>query len=129
MYPLEFHFIHTDSEGRIAVLAIFAEIGKENSEYNKLIESFSKMTPSATLANIDMSALIPSERSSWQYKGSMTTPPCNQNIVWNVFNHTVELSVRQVKAFRSLYPMNARPVQPLNGRNLGPVVDTIPISH
>jgi carbonic anhydrase len=30
----------------------------------------------------------------------------------------VQLSLEQVAAFAKVYPMNARPIQPLNGREL-----------
>jgi carbonic anhydrase len=35
---------------------------------------------------------------------------------WQVLKQPMELSPQQIAAFRALYPMNARPVQPLNGR-------------
>jgi carbonic anhydrase len=35
---------------------------------------------------------------------------------WQVLKQPAELSTGQIAAFRRLYRMNARPVQPLNGR-------------
>lgn len=56
--------------------------------------------------------------NSGKGQGSLTTPPCNEEVSWQVLKQPVELSKAQLQAFRRLYPMNARPVQPLNGRTL-----------
>jgi carbonic anhydrase len=37
---------------------------------------------------------------------------------WQVLKQPVELSPQQIAAFHKLYKMNARPVQPLNGRTV-----------
>jgi carbonic anhydrase len=50
--------------------------------------------------------------------GSLTTPPCSEEVRWHVLKTPVEVSKDQLKAFTKLYKMNARPVQPLNGRKV-----------
>ncbi len=50
--------------------------------------------------------------------GSLTTPPCSEDVRWQVLKTPVTLSAAQLAAFRKLYKMNARPVQPLNGRKV-----------
>jgi carbonic anhydrase len=39
-------------------------------------------------------------------------------VTWYVLKTPAQLSSEQVAAFAKVYPMNARPVQPLNGREL-----------
>jgi len=39
-------------------------------------------------------------------------------VAWQVLKEPVELSKAQIDSFRKLYKMNARPVQPLNGRKV-----------
>jgi carbonic anhydrase len=46
----------------------------------------------------------------------LTTPPCSEGVRWHIAKQPVEVSAAQLAAFRTLYRMNARPVQPLNGR-------------
>lgn len=49
--------------------------------------------------------------------GSLTTPR-SEGAHWQLIKQRLELSKAQLEAFRKLYPMNARPVQPLHGRKV-----------
>jgi len=78
----------------------------------------------------DPKSLIPVSHEYWTYEGSMTTPPCNECVVWTVFRQAIPISSRQLDAFRSLFAVsvedsernpqriinNVRPPQSLNGR-------------
>lgn len=59
---------------------------------------------------------IATRRGYYGYTGSLTTPPCSEGVRWHILKQPVEVSPVQLAAFRKLYRMNARPVQPLNGR-------------
>ncbi|XP_033628377.1 carbonic anhydrase 2-like [Asterias rubens] len=75
--------------------------------------------------------ILPSNLSSfYRYSGSLTTPTCNEVVVWNVFTNPILISQAQMDMFRSLnknelgdavnetYADTFRPVQPLNGRTV-----------
>lgn len=62
--------------------------------------------------------LLPAERRYFRYYGSLTTPPCSERVVWSVFTQPIEASSQQIDKFAAMFPMNARPVQPLNRRHL-----------
>jgi carbonic anhydrase len=48
--------------------------------------------------------------------GSLTTPPCTENVLWMVMKQPLPISPEQIAIFSRLYKNNARPVQPQNGR-------------
>ena len=69
-------------------------------------------------ANFNAAELLPAARGYFRYVGSLTTPPCSEGVRWQVLKQPIEVSKAQIAAFRKLYNMNARPVQPLNDRKV-----------
>ncbi|MBC8170887.1 MAG: carbonic anhydrase family protein, partial [Anaerolineae bacterium] len=46
------------------------------------------------------------------------TPTCSQGVRWLLLTEPVTLSAAQLEAFGTIFELNARPVQPLNTRDL-----------
>ena len=67
-------------------------------------------------APLDLNKLLPEKRDYWTYMGSLTTPPCTEDVLWMVMKQPLLVSPEQVGIFGRLYPNNARPTQPANGR-------------
>ena len=65
---------------------------------------------------IDVNQLLPEEKTYFTYMGSLTTPPCSENVLWFVMKNPIFVSEEQVKNFGRIYPMNARPLQPKGDR-------------
>ena len=61
---------------------------------------------------------LPDTHLYYTYSGSLTTPPCSQGVRWLLLETPVTISENQLEVFVSLFEMNARPVQPLNNRDL-----------
>ena len=64
------------------------------------------------------SAFLPpaGKRSFFRYNGSLTTPPCTENVLWTVMTEPIEFSKNQIDTFKKLYPRNNRPVQKTHQR-------------
>lgn len=60
----------------------------------------------------------PSREQYVAYRGSLTTPPCSEGVNWLVWTQPVAVPQQQVQEFAAFAKMNARPVQPLNGRSV-----------
>ena len=117
-YPLVAHLVHKNEQGELAVVAVLFKQGKENATLKQV---FDGLPPTAgdkhpLDANIDLMAILPAKHSYYAFMGSLTTPPCSEGVHWQVLKQPVEISARQLAAFKKLYAMNARPIQPLNGR-------------
>ena len=60
----------------------------------------------------------PDRRGFWRYAGSLTTPPCAETVTWTVLKTPIFIGAAQIEKFREMFPMNARPIQPLGRRFL-----------
>jgi len=115
------HLVHKDAAGKLAVVAVLLDPGAANPLVQTLWTHIPKHKEHEdTLASIRINAadLLPADHSYYSFAGSLTTPPCTEGVSWFVLRHAGSVSTQQVKAFAQHYPMNARPVQPVEGREI-----------
>ncbi len=119
--PMELHLVHKDKDGNLAVVAVMLKEGKENKEvetiWSNLPADEGKEDAPGSVA-VDAAGLLPHKRDYYTFSGSLTTPPCSENVLWLVMEEPVTLSKEQIAKFAAIYPNNSRPVQPLNGRKV-----------
>ena len=119
-FPLEMHLVHADADGALAVVGVLVEEGGANEALAPVFRQMpGEAGPAAMVeGTVDAAALLPGRRTTWRYAGSLTTPPCSEGVSWLVMTEPVTASRGQIEAFKALFPVNNRPVQPLNGRRL-----------
>jgi len=117
-FDMGVHMVHKDMDGRLAVVAVMLTRGAAQpviqSVWNNLPLERNREVEAASL--IDPYKLLPDDPRYITYMGSLTTPPCTEGVLWIVMKTPVQVSAEQIAIFSRLYPMNARPVQPDNGR-------------
>lgn len=119
--PMEVHFVFAHPDASLTVLAALMIPGQRNAAFSAImgVAPTHRDGKASTAAAIDAAELLPARMSSsWRYKGSLTTPPCTQNVDWVVFDNPVTVAADDIMRFRSIFPVNARPRQPLNRRYL-----------
>jgi len=62
--------------------------------------------------------LLPADHKRFRYEGSLTTPPCSEIVDWNIFETPIEVDAADIAKFKSIFPMNARPLQAMGRRFL-----------
>lgn len=114
------HLVHRDAAGKLAVVAVLLDKGGANPAIKTIWSNLPREKEKETSADatVDAAALLPADRGYYTFTGSLTTPPCSEEVRWFVLKSPVRLEQSQVMAFGKLYPMNARPTQPLNGRTI-----------
>jgi carbonic anhydrase len=114
------HMVHTSADGKIAVVAVLVKEGKANAALAPVLGKLPQAVgaKAALAADFDAGNILPAQLGYYKFIGSLTTPPCSEGVRWQVLKAPIEASKEQIAAFRKLYPMNARPVQPLNGRKV-----------
>jgi len=120
-YDMDAQLVHRDKDGKLAIVAVPLEQGKENA----LIKTLWSHLPQARdkenvvdAVQISAFGLLPPNKDYYTFAGSLTTPPCTENVKWFVLKTPTQVSADQIARFARSYPMNARPVQPLNGRDI-----------
>ncbi len=118
---LEMHLVHKDESGHLAVIGVMFDAGRPN----QLLERFWDLLPPeegpATHhedVELDLADLVPMERATYRYDGSLTTPPCTEGVQWIVFRERMHASREQIAAFHEIVGDTNRPVQPLHEREV-----------
>lgn len=113
-FPLEAHFVHRRDDGMLGVIGVFVQEGAPNPILQPVLDELAGRTGAA--ARLDISGLLPRERTYYRYAGSLTTPPCSEAVDWVVMEQPITASRDQIATLVRYYADNARPVQPLYRR-------------
>lgn len=126
-YPAELHIVHqgVDDPHRLAVLGVFLhvsdfanipdELGDEREPIDLLgavgeclredetaLAKIRESGAECPLGEQKLVAKLPAQRNAFfRYDGSLTTPPCTENVLWTVFADPVLISREQVRRFLS----------------------------
>ncbi|KAK0134330.1 Carbonic anhydrase 14 [Merluccius polli] len=142
----ELHLVHYNSElypnistamtqdNGLAVLGILIETGQENNQaFDNILNYLGRVRHAdqkVFIPAFDVEGLLPGNLGRYyRYKGSLTTPPCYQTVLWTLFQERIHISQAQlVKLETSLYSSrqeepdrmllqdNYRSTQPANHR-------------
>lgn len=118
-WPMEAHLMYATRDGKLAGVTVFVRPGRSNSTVEKVWKHMpaSEGWNEVSGVTIRPGGLLPADRRSYyMYTGSVSAPPCTEGVTWFVLKEPIELSQAQIDAFAKLYPNDARPIQPLNGR-------------
>lgn len=120
-YPTEIHLVHQSDSKKLTVLGILCMEGQES----QLLEFFESFLPIESgqfkdiNQSIDLLDLLPENKSFYSYSGSLTTPPCTENVNWIVFKQPLIISLEEVLKLKDNMPINNyRNEQPLNDRKV-----------
>jgi carbonic anhydrase len=115
------HLVHKDAKGNLAVIAVPLKAGTPNPVIDTLWRNLPKQKEheqSFHGVTISPGQLLPLNRAYFTYEGSLTTPPCTEGVRWFVLKSPNTVSLDQITRFSKLYRANARPIQPLNKREV-----------
>jgi carbonic anhydrase len=118
-YDMSVHLVHADEQGNLAVVAVLLKRGADNPLVHELWSDLPREKEhEEQLDNVQINAkaLLPSDLSYYTFPGSLTTPPCTENVTWFVLEQPVTVSAEEIQRFEKLYRHNARPTEPLYDR-------------
>ena len=119
--PGELHLVHQSETGELAVIGVLMEIGAYNHALAPIIDNLpSELGETVHLEHItvDIDELLPAGDEYYRYSGSLTTPPCWEDVRWFVMVESIEVSEEQAAKGKYSAEANNRPVQPLLQRQV-----------
>ncbi|KAI6362196.1 hypothetical protein MCOR25_006269 [Pyricularia grisea] len=121
-YPAEMHCVFQAQDKSISVVGFFIELDENNNEViDGVFEHVDAVATPGTAGYtgaLDFRGLQKhlSNSDIYQYKGSLTTPPCTEGIRWNVVRKPITIDMKTFKKIKSIMKFNARYVQNVPGQ-------------
>ncbi|KAL7056436.1 hypothetical protein AAHC03_021190 [Spirometra sp. Aus1] len=143
-FPLEMHIVAYSSmyanfstaqsaPRGLTVIGVFFQLTTDQSKSSlskmgnllSIIGQLTNASTTTTIQSFDPHILLPTKKNQFfRYFGSLTTPPCTENVQWTVMRNPLLVTTTDLEKLRSLRfgdsdggkPMqdNFRPLQPLN---------------
>ena len=120
--PMEMHLVHAADDGALAVVGIlFEEVAEPNENMSKILANLPAAkgeTNDVEGSGLALEEQLPTELAAYHYSGSLTTPPCSEEVQWLVLQDPVGVSAEQIETMSARIAPNNRPTQPLNDRTV-----------
>lgn len=118
-FDMDAQLVHKSDDGKLAIVTVLLEKGTENPVVqmalnNLPLDKGGEVAPPGQ--SIDVGRLLAENQRYFTFIGSLTAPPCNEDVLWLVLKQAQQVSPEQLAIFQRLYKPNARPVQPGWGR-------------
>lgn len=143
-FPMEMHIVHLNQnyhskqealkhpDGLAVVGIMFVESDSDAKDYNfiQYLKHVKNHNDKYTIKPFSLENMIPNDLSKsrvyYRYQGSLTTPTCNEAVIWTVYKEPIPLSKDQLNAFPKILHYNEssrivsnfRSIQKLNGRTV-----------
>jgi carbonic anhydrase len=85
-------------ENCVAVVGIMytvedMENAEDDTEFTRIIEAANNLsTEEGDTLEVNLQKLLPKNRSYYTYKGSLTSPPCTETLLWHVMSTPMKVS-------------------------------------
>lgn len=120
-HDMSVHLVHKDKDGKFGIVAVMLDQGKDNLLVKTLWSNLPQGKDKENVVDglkISATALLPPNKDYYTYAGSLTEPPCSEDVTWFVLKTPMQVSPDAIARFAKYYPMNARPIQPRNDRDI-----------
>ncbi|KAG6596572.1 Alpha carbonic anhydrase 1, chloroplastic, partial [Cucurbita argyrosperma subsp. sororia] len=128
LFAAELHLVHQADDGSLSVIGILLQYGDPDPLLQQVQDKLAALAngtgtnKEVHVALGDLEPKLVRKNKYYRYTGSLTTPPCTENVMWTILGTAKTISKEQIKALKlplaPVYKNNARPVQPLNDRKI-----------
>ena len=118
-YSMEIELIHKGKENKMLVVSILVKRGKMNyglKEFLNHIPEKSQEKIQVHNRKINPLDFFPPGGGYYTYEGSLTSPPCTENVRWIILSQFINVSIEQLQNITLVHRISNRPIQALNRR-------------
>jgi carbonic anhydrase len=120
-FAMEVHLVHRSADDRLAVIGFLVDEGPASASFHRFFEDVPPVGETREIPDFvaDLTRILPKDvEHKFHYSGSLTTPPCTEDVEWYILKTHLTLSASQIAKYRKFYSGNNRPLQPLHGRTV-----------
>lgn len=120
-FALEVQLMHQSEDGDKRILAVMAEMGGDKKalpDFDAVLNNNLTETGNKKTIRLNPELFLPVYRGYYRYEGSLTIPPCREDITWHVLKSPIDVSRKQIKALAQYTERNARLTQPVYMRKI-----------
>lgn len=128
----ELHFVHSKIGGTptdpdyLTVIGVLLKRHSTMPIKDTIWEQLAQVPPNKDttieLNGLNITHLLPTNKSYWYYEGSLTTPPCSEIVQWHVYKEVLSVPEGVIEAWSTApslsLPCNFRHVQDINDRKI-----------
>ena len=119
-FAMELHVVFQYAETKKrAVIGVLYQLGEANPFIEKLLRTglpAKSTSPPLHTRQLGLEEALTDTARYYTYPGSLTVPPCDEDLTWFVLKQRAQISKAQFEAFRVVLGNDFRPVQELNDR-------------
>lgn len=130
-FPMELQLIHKSADNNITVVAILYQYGSNDAFLLQLKDELQELQQDTCTGDeearipvgfVQTRTLVRHTRKYFRYVGSLTTPPCTEDVIWIILGKVRKMTEEQANLLKAPlsaeYKNNSRPTQPINGRTV-----------
>lgn len=112
-FPAEMHLVHEAYDKSLLVIGFFIRLDESHYDHYGFFKELPKKGETKKTNLVNLRKLSAFNGAHYMYNGSLTTPPCTEDVNWVIFETPLRLSSKQLSSFSAIYSNNYRPVRPM----------------
>jgi carbonic anhydrase len=119
-FALSLQLTHRAADGALAVVVLVLDPGPAQPALDAVLAHLplEQLQRNRARSTLDLATLLPADPRYFMYTGSLTTPPCTEDVLRLVMRHPLTASPAQIEVLSRLYAANVRPLQAAAGRRI-----------
>ena len=120
LFAAEMHLVHRRQDGSLGVVGQIFRLEDADPVVQALLDSYPESGQTRYKGfTLNARDFFPANLGYYHYEGSLTTPPCSEEVDWYVLREIKTVSQEQVNAIADLHNgFNHRSIQARNGREI-----------